>query len=72
MVEKFLQTNFETVLHLLPPLYSGPIRGGSSGSIEPLNFWEKAKLNHMIFRIWLRIDTFGTNRFLFEPLDSKS
>ena len=49
----------------------GSIRGGSSGSIEPLDFWEKAKLNHLIFSIWLNIGNLGTNKFLFEALDSK-
>ena len=44
---------------------SGPVRGGSSGLIEPLNFWEKAKLNHLIFSIWLTIGNLG-----WEPIVS--
>ena len=52
---------------------SGSVRGGASGSIEPLNFDKKVKLNYyLIFRIWYTVRSFGTNRFLFEPLDSKS
>ena len=51
---------------------SASVRGGSSGSIEPLNFEEKVKLNHWIFSIWLTIRNSGSEGSLFEPLDWKS
>ena len=44
---------------------SGSVRGGSSGSIEPLDLEKKMKLNQVFFG-------FGViGRSLFEPLDLK-
>lgn len=51
---------------------SGSVRGGSSGSTEPLNFEREVKLNLFIFSIWITTRYFGTQRFIFEPLDSKN
>ena len=50
-------------------LKQGPVRGGS---IEPLDFLEEAKLNHLIFSIWLTIGNLGTNRFSLNHLIQNS